>query len=595
MSRAPSALDEAQAAALRAVGSDSSPHAASRSSAGGNGSSAPLPEGSASSLEGSARLWLLKRPAFLARLRRQLPLQLVLARRRVSARARSRSMLPVFLSTPVSPSLRCRALVSGRHQLPRSRWKVDVGVSARSEEGAPSSPPQPPSSVRSDDSVDPVSGPTQFCRSTYTDAHEPASPEPSSSAPGDAPESSPCAPIPWSLEVALEDLIEAKVARTVRCSESRLEDHLDQRLADLDQLMIGLVRFPPLRVDYDLDQRLADARKVEALRQEVRRLEVAAARSERRLNSENDIRLRTERLCTQASAERGQLAAVAQALRDERDSISRQLATANRALAQSVERAHWVSPAAVERWLDRLCRRLGEDSEEYLAIQEAWLKYSAERNARSDRLRIKIKRWWAQLLPDADGKFGYTPEVLFEPSVLHYSLETLSWLPSSADWVEAVVEADGHEPWRNCWIAVSSMHPYNTNPMLDRSEVSAPWVREYTHYYGIPAPAEELPDESSVQAAPEGREVAGNDPRPDDSPNGAPTLRSPERSDDAASPESSLVPMPPTGSDEPVLSSGDEDNQIEGSVEKLTPPPLALATSKCSLTPLPRRSLFLSL
>ncbi|EGZ13316.1 hypothetical protein PHYSODRAFT_259239 [Phytophthora sojae] len=993
----------------------------------GRGSSAPPPEGSASSLEGSAV------PTSASASASVVPRATPVAAQAPGVPGASPSPTPVAAGAggasderqdsvevdtarvSVDSGLSEPSMSSPRERsspTPRKPVEGGRGVSARSEVGAPSSPPQSPSSVRSDDSVDPVSGPTRFCRLIYTEAHEPASPEPSSSAPGDAPESSPRAPIPWSLEAALEDLIDASVARTVRRSESRLEDHLDQRLADLGQLMIGLVRFPPLRVDYDLDQRLADARslsdvfravspdalprslgldeEVEALRQEVRRLEEAAVRSERRLNNENDIRLRTEQLCTQASAERGQLATVAQALRDERDSISRQLATANRALAQSVEvidhlkaqvskrdssltslhavikkdrqsfreglsrysdtlkkfhaylqqsndqrfilanldlgddsllppvlkeflrdfasmdfelsvataplkrppisevgteasvprplvapssphpsdastsslpgspdrlsnssavpsdrargaedvgnssvlttthltrlrllfslarmrsaptvaslqskvavesenapddvvlgldepsvrrpvevdltregessdpvatrtpassrggssrnpkkvsakgakiqlrqrsqaralpvapvapasrprvepvqpragpvpvrqttvqarraeassrpaastarrdqlhrrgnydgsllsppfaspgakecwreiletrtvppvqrlpkssvrltgskfsatgrilitpsgvgsteshdlafalyeRAHWASPVAVERWLDRMCRRLGEDSEEYLAIQETWLQYSAERNARSDRLRIQIKRWWAQLLPDADGKFGYTPEVLFEPSVLHYSLETLSWLPSSADWVEAVVEADGHEPWRNCWIAVPSIHPYNTrfapcNPgamlFIPRGftlqevasavivspvlEVSAPWVREYTHYHGVPAPAEELLDESSVQAATDGQEVAGNDPRPDDSPNGAPTLRSPERSDDAASPEPSLVPIPPAGSDEPVLSSGDEDNQIEGSVEESTSPP----------------------
>ncbi|EGZ06692.1 hypothetical protein PHYSODRAFT_340907 [Phytophthora sojae] len=265
MPRAPNALDEAQAAALRA------PPAAPRSSAGGSGSSAPPPEVSAFSLEGSAvQFPPLLRQASVAAQAPGVPgaspsPTLVAAGAGGASGERQDSVEVDAVRVPVDSGLSEPSMSSPRERsspTPTKPLEGGRGVSARSEEGAPSSPPQSPSSVQSDDLVDPVSGPTQFCRSTYTEAHEPAPPEPSSSAPGDDAESSPRAPIPWSLEAALEGLIEANVTRTVRRSESQLEYHLDQRLADLGQLMIGLVRFPLLRVDYDLDQRLADARSL---------------------------------------------------------------------------------------------------------------------------------------------------------------------------------------------------------------------------------------------------------------------------------------------------------------------------------------------
>ncbi|KAE9010616.1 hypothetical protein PR003_g19565 [Phytophthora rubi] len=187
------------------------------------------------------------------------------------------------------------------------------------------------------------------------------------------------------------------------------------------------------------------------------------------------------------------------------------------------ERGHWVATASVERWLQQLAAILGETSELYLAILAAWTEYARDRNARADSLRLQIpKRLWTWCLPDADGEVSCSPEVLFEPSILLYSLEPLPWAPGSADWVKEVLAVDGHEPWRNCWVDVPAAHPYNTsfapcNPKaplsvptgfnfqqvasavqvdssLDPCDVTAQWVQDYTEYHG-PRPAAEGEEE----------------------------------------------------------------------------------------------------
>ncbi|KAE9308746.1 hypothetical protein PF008_g20885 [Phytophthora fragariae] len=187
------------------------------------------------------------------------------------------------------------------------------------------------------------------------------------------------------------------------------------------------------------------------------------------------------------------------------------------------ERGHWVATASVERWLQQLAAVLGETSELYLAILAAWTEYARDRNARADLLRLQIpKRLWTWCLPDADGEVSCSPEVLFEPSILLYSLEPLPWAPGSADWVKEVLAVDGHEPWRNCWVDVPAAQPYNTsfapcNPkaplfvptgfnfqqvasavqvdsLLDHCDVTAQWVQDYTDYHG-PRPAAEAEEE----------------------------------------------------------------------------------------------------
>ncbi|KAE8886288.1 hypothetical protein PF003_g29442 [Phytophthora fragariae] len=128
------------------------------------------------------------------------------------------------------------------------------------------------------------------------------------------------------------------------------------------------------------------------------------------------------------------------------------------------ERGHWVATVCVERWLKQLAAILGETSELYLAILAAWTEYARDQNARANRLRLQIpKRRWTWCLSDADGDVSCSPEELFEPSSLLYSLEPLPCALGSADWVKEVLAVDGHEPWRNCWVDVPAAHPYNTS------------------------------------------------------------------------------------------------------------------------------------
>ncbi|GMF32020.1 unnamed protein product [Phytophthora fragariaefolia] len=68
------------------------------------------------------------------------------------------------------------------------------------------------------------------------------------------------------------------------------------------------------------------------------------------------------------------------------------------------ERAHWISVAAVEQWLQQLSDRIGSDTPEYLETEAAWRAYNKTRNLRVDRLRLQIcKRFWDWCTPDAGG------------------------------------------------------------------------------------------------------------------------------------------------------------------------------------------------
>ncbi|GMF40706.1 unnamed protein product [Phytophthora fragariaefolia] len=96
------------------------------------------------------------------------------------------------------------------------------------------------------------------------------------------------------------------------------------------------------------------------------------------------------------------------------------------------ERAHWISVAAVEQWLQQLADRIGSDTPEYLETEAAWRACNKARNLCADRLRLPIpKRFWVWCTPDASGKIKCPPEILLEPSMLQYSFETLTWAPSS--------------------------------------------------------------------------------------------------------------------------------------------------------------------
>ncbi|GMF40727.1 unnamed protein product [Phytophthora fragariaefolia] len=173
------------------------------------------------------------------------------------------------------------------------------------------------------------------------------------------------------------------------------------------------------------------------------------------------------------------------------------------------ERAHWISVAAVEQWLQQLSDRIGSDTPEYLETEAAWRAYNKARNLRADRLRLQVpKRFWVWCTPDASGEVKCPAEILLEPSMLQYSFETLTWAPSTAAWTAEVADLDARQPWRNCWVGLPAEHPFNTtlapsnpsvplfvpegstreevgaaivvNPALRQSHVTAPWVQEFS-------------------------------------------------------------------------------------------------------------------
>ncbi|GMF30383.1 unnamed protein product [Phytophthora fragariaefolia] len=112
------------------------------------------------------------------------------------------------------------------------------------------------------------------------------------------------------------------------------------------------------------------------------------------------------------------------------------------------ERAHWVSVAAVEQWLQQLSDRIEPDTPECLETESAWRAYNKARNLRADRLRLQIpKRFWVWCTPDAGGKIKCPPEILLEPSMLQYSFETLTWAPNTVAWTIEVVDLDARQPW----------------------------------------------------------------------------------------------------------------------------------------------------
>ncbi|EGZ13320.1 hypothetical protein PHYSODRAFT_259146, partial [Phytophthora sojae] len=217
------------------------------------------------------------------------------------------------------------------------------GASGGSNAAPSSFPPSPPATPPHE----PSSGPTRFCRSEYSSSGD-RTKTPSAST-----------VVPGALYFALEDLVDGGVKKALLQSEARLDEHLDQRLADLGQLMVGLVRNPSLRIDEDLDQRLAEARslrdvvqavapdalpkpycwdeKMEELRREVQRFQDAAVESKRLSDKEHLLRLRADRLCVAASAERNRLDRDLQSCRKERDFANQRLNLSARALAQSEE------------------------------------------------------------------------------------------------------------------------------------------------------------------------------------------------------------------------------------------------------------------
>ncbi|GMF30574.1 unnamed protein product [Phytophthora fragariaefolia] len=139
------------------------------------------------------------------------------------------------------------------------------------------------------------------------------------------------------------------------------------------------------------------------------------------------------------------------------------------------ERAHWISVAAVEQWLQQLSDRIGSDMPEYLEMEAAWRAYNKARNLRADRLRLQIpKRFWVWCTPDANGN-KCPPEILLEPSMLYLG------------------------PRR-------SRCSHCGEPRVRPSHVTAPWVQEFSDAQAqaaadAPAPADSPSDASSAKAS----------------------------------------------------------------------------------------------
>ncbi|GMF51371.1 unnamed protein product [Phytophthora fragariaefolia] len=187
------------------------------------------------------------------------------------------------------------------------------------------------------------------------------------------------------------------------------------------------------------------------------------------------------------------------------------------------ERAHWISVAAVEQWLQQLSDRIGSDTPEYLETEAAWRAYNKARNLCADRLRLQIpKRFWVWCTPDASGKIKCPPEILLEPSMLQYSLETLTWapvlrlgLPKLWIWMPGSLgETAG---WGSTREEVGAA--IVVNPGLRQSHVTAPWVQEFS--------------DAQAQAAADASAAA-------DSPSDASSARTPIPAADQASVQAEL-------------------------------------------------------
>ncbi|EGZ07149.1 hypothetical protein PHYSODRAFT_341321 [Phytophthora sojae] len=137
---------------------------------------------------------------------------------------------------------------------------------------------------------------------------------------------------------AVEDIVHHEVQAAVE----ELREHSERRFANFAQLMVGLVRHPPLRVDYELDQRPECAQSlgevVEALNPDPCGLPMGWDEEMRRLRfEETDLKNQAQVLCTRASFERNELFEVVKSLRHERDEVSRQLRKHNTAMATNDE------------------------------------------------------------------------------------------------------------------------------------------------------------------------------------------------------------------------------------------------------------------
>ncbi|GMF49091.1 unnamed protein product [Phytophthora fragariaefolia] len=171
-----------------------------------------------------------------------------------------------------------------------------------------------------------------------------------------------------ALSPDIEDIVATGTDRTVRQVQESTQSHF----VALARLVVDLNRRPPLRTDYELDQRLEAAGSpsdvVEALapiprspapweyeltelRDDVASLELRLAASEASPRREVDLRLKAERLCNKASHERNAALENLRRIRLDHADAARQLVATNIALEQSSQ------AAAV---LEQRCRRLNK-------------------------------------------------------------------------------------------------------------------------------------------------------------------------------------------------------------------------------------------
>ncbi|GMF63115.1 unnamed protein product [Phytophthora fragariaefolia] len=164
----------------------------------------------------------------------------------------------------------------------------------------------------------------------------------------------------------IEDIVTAGTDCTVRQVQGSTQS---QSLA-LARLVVDLNRRPPLRTDYELDQRLEAAGSLSdvvdalalvprspapweyeltELRDDVASLEARLAASQASLRREVELRLKADRLCNQASHERNTALENLRRIRLDDADAARQLVSTNIALEQSSQ------AAAV---LEQRCRRL---------------------------------------------------------------------------------------------------------------------------------------------------------------------------------------------------------------------------------------------
>ncbi|GMF53845.1 unnamed protein product [Phytophthora fragariaefolia] len=168
----------------------------------------------------------------------------------------------------------------------------------------------------------------------------------------------------------------------------------------LARLVVDLNRRPPLRTDYELDQRLeatgsfldvADALapvprspapweyELTELRDDVASLEARLAASEASLRREVDLRLKAERLCNQASHERNATLENLRCIRLDHADAARQLVATNIALKQNFQAA-----AALEQ----RCRRLDKSqADTHKFINQAREQFKATISSYAAQLR----------------------------------------------------------------------------------------------------------------------------------------------------------------------------------------------------------------